>query len=338
MRNLVVVLVLFAWAQVGVGAQAGDAQAGKASWEGSFGLQQTQLCRTCHGVNGEGGFGPDLAGRQLSVEQFRQAVRKPWGIMPAFTEQQLSDQGIADLHAYMTRLPAVAQPGPWRIPVPSGAPRGQELLIATVGCSQCHGPVLANPRRFAGAVDADYAWFAHLVYEHTTAMPEFRTLVGEPAAPVYMGNYSRVRLPESLLHEMWDYVVELGFRVPITARLSAGVPAGNGVMYTLTLENGGLLGKGLTAEELSIELRLPSGSTVANTSGAGYQGVQRDPESGADIAVWEVPRMAPKDEQAYMITLSGSGAEMPRGTVSWSRPALGDGSSDRINVALPPSS
>ena len=258
--------------------------------------------------------------------------------MPTFTEQQISDQEIADLRAHVTRLATVAQPGPWRISVPSGAPKGQELLIATVGCGQCHGPVLGGPRRNAGAVDADYAWFAHQVYEHTTATPEHRALLGAPAAPVYMGNYSRVRLPESLLQEVWRWAVDLGLRVPITARLSTGVPAGNGVTYTLTLENGGLPGKGLTAEELSIALRLPSGSTVANTSGAGYQGVHRDAESGADMAVWEVPRMSPKDEQTYTITLSGSGAEMPRGTVSWSRPALGDGSSDRINVALPPSS
>ena len=333
MRTLVVALLLFALAQVGVGAQAGDAQTGKALWEG-----QTTLCRQCHGVNGEGGFGPDLAGRQLSIEQFRQAIRKPWGIMPAFTEQQLSDREIADLRAHVARLPRIAEPGPWRISVPSGAPKGQELLIATVGCGQCHGRVLGGPRRDAGAVDADYAWFAHLVYEHTTAMPELQALVGEPTARVRMGNYSRVRLPDSLLQEIWLYVVELGFRVPITARLSTGVPAGNGLTYTLTLENEGLPGKGLTAEKLSIALRLPPGSTVANTSGDGYQGVRHDPSSGIDMAVWEVPRMAPKDEQTYTITLSGSGAKMPRGTVSWSRPALGDGSSDRINVALPPSS
>ena len=29
--------------------------------------------------------GPDLAGRKLSADQFKHAVRQPWGVMPAFT-------------------------------------------------------------------------------------------------------------------------------------------------------------------------------------------------------------------------------------------------------------
>ena len=48
-----------------------DMAAGKALWEGS----QTQ-CRACHGRLGEGAFGPPLAGRSLSVAEFRQAVRQ----------------------------------------------------------------------------------------------------------------------------------------------------------------------------------------------------------------------------------------------------------------------
>lgn len=62
-------------------------------------------CRDCHGIKGEGGFGPDLAGRQLSLDQFKHAVRKRWGVMPMFVEQQLSDQNIANFHAYFTSLP-----------------------------------------------------------------------------------------------------------------------------------------------------------------------------------------------------------------------------------------
>src|SRR3989442_5066916 len=109
------------------GPASGDAQAGKALWEGAA----TQ-CKNCHGLKGEGAFGPDLAGRQLSVPQFRQAVRKPWGIMPAFIEQQLSDQEIANLVAYFNGLPAAAQPGSWRFDVPAGATPRQQDLPATV--------------------------------------------------------------------------------------------------------------------------------------------------------------------------------------------------------------
>src|SRR5258705_8571282 len=56
-------------------APVGNAQAGKTAW-------MDRRCRRCHGEGGEGGFGPDLAGRALTYNQFKQALRKPWGIMP----------------------------------------------------------------------------------------------------------------------------------------------------------------------------------------------------------------------------------------------------------------
>ena len=84
------------------GTQSADAsQAGKALWEG------TQIqCRNCHGTKGEGAFGPDLAGRAITPAQFRQAVRKPWGIMPTFIESQVSDADLGNLSAYFASLPA----------------------------------------------------------------------------------------------------------------------------------------------------------------------------------------------------------------------------------------
>src|SRR5438445_8355849 len=104
----------------------------KQLWEGN-----NTFCKNCHGKNGEGAFGPDLAGRGLSAAQFQQAVRKPWGIMPAFTTEQLSDAEIAGLAAYFATLPKSAEPGPWRVPVATDAPHGQQLYMAA-GCAQCH--------------------------------------------------------------------------------------------------------------------------------------------------------------------------------------------------------
>jgi mono/diheme cytochrome c family protein len=316
-------------------AAQGNPEAGHTLWTGNV-----TECRNCHGDAGEGGFGPDLAGRRLTVEQFRHATRTPWGIMPAYTEQQVSDQDIANLVAYFDTLPGVATPGPWRVQAAPGAPARQQLHIATVGCGQCHGPVFEDTREDAGAAGADFEWFANLVYNHTVASPEERRLSGtNPNNPIRMGNYSRARLPESLLREIWQYVsVELGLRVPISGRLSAGTPAGANVTYTLTVENAGVLGKGLTAEELSIALMLPTGSSVVNATGAGYQGIRRDPDSGADLAVWDVTRMAPKEARRYTITISppAAGAKPLRGTVRWSKPAFGDGSTDTANINPPP--
>src|SRR5437899_2448967 len=109
MSTLLVTLLLLPLVQGGTAAPVGDAQAGKALWEGAL-----TSCKNCHGVEGEGGFGPDLAGRKLTVAQFRQAVRKPWGVMPAFIDSQVSDKEIADFVAYLSNLPSPAEPGQWR--------------------------------------------------------------------------------------------------------------------------------------------------------------------------------------------------------------------------------
>ena len=103
---------------------AGDAQAGKAFWDGP-----ASQCRNCHGTNGEGAFGPDLAGRKMTVAQFTHAVRKPWGIMPAYIDSQITEAEIANLVAYFDGLPAVKEPGKWRFTVPANAPRGQVISL-----------------------------------------------------------------------------------------------------------------------------------------------------------------------------------------------------------------
>ena len=197
-------LVAFGIAGIGVrfSVAQGDAQAGKALWEDG-------RCQRCHGEQGEGGFGPDLASRQLTLAQFRQAVRKPWGVMLAFTEGQLSDQEVANIYTYLKGLPAVAQPGPWRTPIREGSSYGERLAV-TFGCAQCHGATLNGPRRDMGAINGDYEQLKRLVYEHTTEMPKVRRLMNEEPDRTRMGNFSRDRLPEVLLQEIWKYMNELG--------------------------------------------------------------------------------------------------------------------------------
>src|SRR5258708_23881133 len=164
MKRLFAALLILPLAQAAAQAQ-GDVAAGKAIWDGP-----NTECRNCDGANGEGAFGPDLAGRKLTVAQFTHAVRRPWGIMPAFIESQISNAEIANLVAYFDGLPSAAQPGKWRFEVPANAARGQAVLLS-VGCGQCHGPLLAGPRSNMGAVDMDFDWLKALVYTHTTAFP-----------------------------------------------------------------------------------------------------------------------------------------------------------------------
>jgi cytochrome c553 len=310
-------------------APAGDAAAGKALWEGN-----TTACKNCHGEQGQGAFGPDLAGRGLNFAQFRQAVRRPWGIMPAFVETQLSDKQLADLTAYFASLPKAQEPGKWRFEAAAGAPPGQVALI-NVGCAQCHGPTFNGPRGNLGAVNADFDYFANLVYNHTTALPNHRALLGgNPAGNIAMGNFNRYRVNEATLRQIYFWARdEIGFRVPLQGRLSKGEPAANGVTYKLDVANNGLQGKGLTAEGVTVQLNIPAGTNVVSATGAGYQGVQ------GNMAVWQIPSLAPKDQQSYTITLSKAGTQQDnlRGAIKWAKPAPKTGpSEDVVNIAAAP--
>lgn len=328
MRLMLIALVLSVpLVQVDIVSAQGNAEAGKKLWASA-----DARCRDCHGVEAEGAYGPDLAGRQLSFDQFRRAIRRPWGVMPAFPEDQHSEQELADLYAYSQSLPRVAEPGPWRTPVPANAPKGQELMIAAFGCGQCHGAVLQGPRTNAGAVGADFEWFTNMVYQHTTVMPEHRKLLENAPDRVRMGNFSRTRVPERDLEEIWRYLRDdLKFRVPVTSRLTPATPAGR---YDLVVRNGGLVGKGLTAEDITILLSLRPGTKVTNATGAGYQGVRNDAQLKADVAVWQLPRLEPKQDQTYTITVA-SGGGIASGVVRWTKPVSGTGSS-QINVAIQP--
>ena len=258
MNRVFVALLLLPLAQSGVSAQtaAGDPAAGKAYWERD--APRITACRNCHGQQGQGAFGPDLAGRGLNAAEVKQAVRKPWGIMPAFVESQMSDQDAADLAAYFATLPKVAEPGKWRFEPAAGAPPGQATLI-NIGCGQCHGVNLDGPRGNLGAVNADFDYFANLVYNHTTALPQHRALIGVNATNIDMGNYSRTRLSEETLRQIYFWARdEIGFRVPMTGVLGKGEPGPSGVTYTLMVTNGGLAGKGVRDGD-RIAIFLPNG-------------------------------------------------------------------------------
>lgn len=314
-------------------AQAQDAQAGKALWEGN----DTQ-CRNCHGAKGEGAFGPDLAGRHLTPAQFAHAVRKPWGIMPAFVESQVSDADLANLAAYFSGLPAVAEPGKWRFPVPNNAHAGQATALS-LGCAQCHGPRLNGPRANMGAVDMDFDWFKSLVYHHTTAYPQHAQRLEETLRRrMRMGNFNPARVSEAQLRVIYDWAREIGVRARVVARLGKGAPGANGVTYTLHVENGGLPGKAATVDDPVVHLIIPADTEVVAATGAGYQGVKMDEKAKAKVATWQVPAMAPMAKQTFTITLSkaATAASNLRGEVRWTKPAVKTGPSDNQAIAPAP--
>ena len=129
-------------------------------------------CSNCHGVNGEGRFGPALAGRKLTYARFRAYVRNPLGRMPAYPETELDDQEIADMVAYLDTLPLAPSRDAWRTPLPKRRRADSSSSIAMIGCGQCHGATITTPRHGAAEVSGDFEWFKRQVYTHTTTQRE----------------------------------------------------------------------------------------------------------------------------------------------------------------------
>jgi cytochrome c553 len=339
MRTMLLAFLMLPLVQTAASAQAaGDAAAGKAYWD----RQAPRLtdCKDCHGLNAEGGFGQDLAGRGLNTAQIKRAVHQPWGVMPAFVESQVSDKDAADLAAYFASLPKPATPGKWLVEVPAGAPPGQATMI-NMGCGQCHGATFNGPRgNSLGAYNMDFDGFANLVYNHTTAMQQYRAALGQNATNLDMGNFSRSRLTEGQLRQIYLWARdEIGPRAPMAGQIARGEPGPTGVSYPVTITNNGVQGRGVIAEGLTINLTIPADSAVVAATGTGYQGTHTDERTNATIATWKLPRSAPKDQEKLSITLSkaATAAANLRGDIRWTRPAPKSGlSTDVVNIAPAP--
>jgi cytochrome c553 len=338
MKKMLVALLLLPLAQTASAQTAGDAAAGKAYWDRL--APRLTDCKDCHGLNGEGGFGPDLAGRGLNVAQIEVAVRKPWGIMPAFVESQVSDKDAADLAAYFASLPKPAVPGKWRVEVPPDAPPGQVTLI-TMGCGQCHGATFNGPRgNTLGAYNIDFDGFANMVYNHTTAMPQYRAALGVAGTNLDMGNYSRSRLTLGQLRQIYFWARdEIGVRAPMAGQIAKGETGPSGVTYPVTVTNTGVQGRGVIAEGLTVSLTIPADTTVVAGTGTGYQGVHTDEKTKATVATWKLPRSAPKDQEKLSVTLSKpvTATANLRGDIRWTKPSPKSGpSADVVNIAPAP--
>jgi len=338
MKKMLVAILMLPLAQTASAQPAGDAAAGKAYWDRL--APRLTDCKDCHGLNGEGGFGPDLAGRGLNAAQIERAARQPWGVMPAFVESQVSAKDAADLAAYFATLPKPAAPGKWRVEVPPNAPPGQVTMIS-MGCGQCHGATFNGPRgNSLGAYNMGFVEFANMVYNHTTAMPAYRATLGNNATNLDMGNFNRARLTEGQLRQIYLWARdEIGVRAPMAGRIAKGEPGPNGVTYPVTVTNNGVQGRGVIAEGLTINLTIPPDTTVVAANGTGYQGVHTDERTKATVATWKLPRSAPKDQAQLSITLSKpvSAAANLRGDIRWTKPSPKSGpSTDVVNIAPAP--
>lgn len=346
MRNafaVAIVLLALPFTQGRVAAQSsqsgsvGDPEAGAATF--AFG---NTSCSNCHGRNAEGAFAPALAGRNLTVEYVRKAVRTPVGRMASFNEHNVTDQEIVDMTAYFNGLPPSAGPSKWRVEWPADGPAGQQIA-GVIGCLQCHGADIRTPRHGAAESGGDFEWFKRMVYDHTTLQreqwsqldPNVPSSTPGPAGPwgrVRMGNFDRERVPESLLQQIWAWMNDLGITPPLVGRLTSGEAGDNGVTYALNVSNGAIRDKGLAAEDVTVALAVPAGASVVNATGTGYAGT-RQGDANDSLAVWEIPRLAPGELQSFTITLSRAADEELRGTIEYAKPEVPIG--DVIDIRPP---
>ena len=81
-------------------AAAADAAKGKVAFEKNG-------CWQCHGYQGQGGAaGKTLAPKPMAFEAFNVFVRNSNTQMPPYPKQILSDADLADIHAYLSSIPA----------------------------------------------------------------------------------------------------------------------------------------------------------------------------------------------------------------------------------------
>lgn len=65
----------------------------------------TLPCSGCHGATAQGQFGPTLAGTSLTFQEVRQQVRNPRDKMPSFSREQVSEDDLHDIYAWLISLP-----------------------------------------------------------------------------------------------------------------------------------------------------------------------------------------------------------------------------------------
>ena len=84
------------------GAFAASAEKGKTAY-----IQHG--CWQCHGIEAQGGVtGPKLAPDPIPIETFTAFVRTTNRAMPPYSEAILSNDDLADIHAYLQTIPKPA--------------------------------------------------------------------------------------------------------------------------------------------------------------------------------------------------------------------------------------
>jgi mono/diheme cytochrome c family protein len=118
-------------------ALAQDPANGEKVWK-----EQVWQCARCHGADGEGLYSRPLSNSTLSADEWITQVRTPRRFMPSFSEAQVSDEQIEDMHAYITALPDPA--GEFSPKDPGTATDPGENAMRQGRCIACHEEAIVS--------------------------------------------------------------------------------------------------------------------------------------------------------------------------------------------------
>lgn len=77
------------------GMASTDAKAGQALWT-------NYSCYACHGYQAQGAVtGPRISTVKLPYEGFASIVRRPYGVMPAFSQKVLNETQLRNIYSYL---------------------------------------------------------------------------------------------------------------------------------------------------------------------------------------------------------------------------------------------
>ena len=163
-------------------------------------------CETCHGANGQGtAAGPRIAGTTRQLPAFVSYVRKPTGTMPPQSAQLVSDQGLADIFAFLRSAPSTpagrvpSDPANRNASAPAGRAEAGAALYTKIGCYQCHSNQAqggqSGPR--LGPDPIPFARFSQYVRNPTGDMPPYteKVLSNQEMADIYAFVQTRPRPP-----------------------------------------------------------------------------------------------------------------------------------------------
>ncbi|RMF05797.1 MAG: cytochrome c [Chloroflexi bacterium] len=187
-------------------AHAQNPDNGKLVWE------EQSNCKNCHGDMGQGKWSGPLVGSEKTADEWIEQVRTPKRAMPAFSAEQISDDQIRDVFAYMATLPPPPEDFEF-MPMDPGlaadAHPGQ-VLLAQKRCAACHstdGPIKGFIKR--------------------AEMPTVEGVIKQVRTPFkYMPAFNAEQVSDEELAQIADFVTQQvsAQMAPATLPTSGGTP------------------------------------------------------------------------------------------------------------------